>query len=125
MIAFSLIVFCIFPLIYPHVEMYKAKKRFLERIEQDHAINLVYVELLEKLYRNEISWQSILDRQKKTFEQLGYQGTYQFEEIKHKPPEESGFTVALVGLKITIGAQTYEYEIFVAKQKYIEVFSDV
>ena len=123
MIAFSLIVLCIFPLISPHIELYKAKKLFLNRLEQDHVVNVLYVDLLEKLYRNEIPWETLQDKKKIPFEKLGYQGTYQFEEIKHKPPEETGFTVVLIRLNITIAGNVHEYEIFVGKHKYIEAMS--
>lgn len=120
MIAFSLTVLCVLPLIYPHVEMYRAKKRFLERVEQDHAVNLLYVELLEKLYQHEIPWETIQSKKISPVEKLGYKGTYQFEEIKHKPPEASGFTVVLVGLKIIMEGCAHDYKVFVAKQKYRE-----
>ena len=60
--AFVLIVLCILPLIYPHVAIYKTQNQFIKKIELDHVVNLLYAQVLEKLYLNSIRWNDFENR---------------------------------------------------------------
>src|ERR1700722_13895 len=62
LIAFALITLCATPLIYPHVSMIKAQKEFINKMKINHSVNLIYVNILEKLHRNEIPLQDIEDK---------------------------------------------------------------
>jgi len=102
LIAFTLVALCALPLIYPHVYLLSEQKRFVNTVELDHLVNLMYVELLEKFYNNEIAWNDIIEmrsfpidtafiariRGKDTVKSFPYVGSYQLKEIKHKKNEE-------------------------------------
>lgn len=104
LIAFAIIVLCIFPLIYPHVAMAKSQREFIKKIELDHVVTLLFSQIYQDLQSNKISWQEI--ESKKRFElspldlrkqnrnkSLPFKGYYFFEEEIHKPkaqtPQES------------------------------------
>ncbi len=101
LIAFVLIVLCILPLIYPHVEMYKSELRFLKKIELDHSVNLIYAKILENLYMNTYLWSDLdhriyeidqeLLKNSHIEEKLNYIGTYNFfeEKPRFKPKDKS------------------------------------
>lgn len=144
LIAFTLIIFCLVPLIQPHVLMLKAQRSFIQKIEVDHLVNLLYAHIYEKLLKNEIPWQSIqaktvfsvdeaLLREVNYLKPLPYVGSYQFQEIKHKPKTtDPTFTLYLLRLTFTflpnelvsrgnltleeIKKNSYEYQIFVSRQ---------
>lgn len=116
-ISFAIVVGCILPLIYPHVVMYKSKKQFEENIQKNHVVNLLYVDILEKLHRNEIAWQEIEQKKEFPFERGRFKGSYKFEE-NHKPPDATGFSVAILQLSITLDTMKYEYEIFAGRRGY-------
>ena len=118
LIAFAIVVGCILPLIYPHVMMYKSKKQFEDDIQKNHMANLLYVDILEKLHRNEIAWREIEEKKEFSFEKGRFRGSYKFEEEKHKPPDATGFSVAILNLKITLDTMKYEYEIFAGRRGY-------
>lgn len=59
MIALALIALCVIPLLAPHAFLLKQQRKFISTVELDHAVNLLYVEVLEKMYEKKISWQSI------------------------------------------------------------------
>jgi len=113
LISFALIVLCILPLLYPHVYMLRVQKQFVQTVELDHLVNLMYVEVLEKLYTNEISWNDIegkrvfpidsalLQKIGQTSEKsrFPFTGTYQFKEIRHK--ENEGLYASLLSLTFT------------------------
>lgn len=93
LIAFVLITLCVIPLIYPHIAIYKDQIKFTHKLELDHAVNLMYGKIIEKLYLNTISWNELTHatfpvdegflteiRYNKPF---FYQGSYTFSE---KPP---------------------------------------
>lgn len=59
LIAFALIAIGILPLITPYIYMWKAQRHFVDKIQLDHFANLIYVDILQKLYQNEIPWDTI------------------------------------------------------------------
>jgi len=138
MIAFALIVLCIIPLIYPHVFILKTQRDFIKKIAVDHIVNLHYADLVEKMYKNEIPWDEIMQEApipigKDKIKQLmgegsfPYEGSYRFIEIKHKPNEEAPKMVYLMNLKYQFIKKeeilTYDYEVVLVKNQ--NLLSDV
>ncbi len=138
MIALAIIVMCVLPLMYPHVSMLQAQKRFIKKIELDHVVSLLYAKMYEQLQRNEIPWSKIEEKGLNDIDQqqlkelnhnkpLPYTGTYKFAE-KHKSNPENPLSTSLVTLTFYFTPKdlpkkqdvefpellTYEYKIFVA-----------
>lgn len=97
MIAFAIILLCIFPLLYPHVMIAKAQKEFIQKIELDHAVTLLFGQVYQDLLSNKIEWRDIegmrkfdvSDEELKKYNQdrfLPFKGSYRFKKIKQKPP---------------------------------------
>lgn len=122
LIAIFLIVLCMIPLIYPHTYILVSQKRFVHQVELDHAVNLIYADIIEKLYTNDISWNAIIS--KTEFEvddsflesaniegKLPFKGTYRFGETIHKPkkdPPDKPYWLYLLTLDLTF---TPEYKV--------------
>jgi hypothetical protein len=113
MIAMAMIVLCILPLLAPRSAMLQEQRKFIDAMELDHAVSLFYVDILERLYRNQIAWNDIQDHtvfpidsdllQHTKSLQLPENliGTYRFDIIKHKDQDDgpnAGWIIALVSL---------------------------
>jgi hypothetical protein len=104
LIAFSLVLMCAFPLLYPHFAMLKAEKEAIHTIELDRLVGFVYSDLIIKLYRNQIPWKEICQQDNtpsqpqdidakfqdnpsllQKLRETGYTGTYQLEQIEQCP----------------------------------------
>lgn len=96
LIAFALIALCALPLIYPHVFIMQSERKFTSTVELDHLVNLLYANILQKLYQNEIPWQSIeegneipIDSQ--LLQSIHYKGdppftgVYKFTKLRQRP----------------------------------------
>lgn len=138
LIAFALVSLCALPLIYPHMAIFKAEKRFVDTIELDHLVNLLFANRLEKLYLHEIPWADIeggkeILIEKQMIQDVGYKkelpfmGTYQFIYKIHKPlntPEDAVYLYKLVFQFIPKGKQTdvkpikyeYTYDIMIERK---------
>lgn len=110
MIALALIVMCILPLISPHAFLLLQQKKFISTIKLDHAVNLLYVDLLEKLHKNEIPWVSIQDgvifpidelllRRLNHDQTVPFKGSFRIHELKGKSNDKERWGVHLI--KIT------------------------
>lgn len=110
LIAFALVALCALPLIYPHVFILRSEKKFISTVELDHVVNLLYADLLQKLYQNEISWQDIENGKEISIEdssleaihqkeKLLFNGTYKFTKIRQKPPAPAENTAYLLSLE--------------------------
>jgi len=137
LIAFMLVALCVFPLISPHTYILIAQRKFIDKIEVDHLVNVMYADIVERMYENKIPLNDIINS--RTFEiddtyleQFGikkafpYRGTYQFgiPKSKYKPRYEAPYTVYLLPLDFTFfpkgqenaeeGKETlkYHYEVF-------------
>lgn len=62
LIALSLIVMCAMPLIYPHVFLLQAQRKFVKTIELDHDVNLLYADVFQRMHTGEISWGQIHEK---------------------------------------------------------------
>lgn len=98
LIAFFIVAMCVLPLIYPHTYILISQRKFISKVELDHLVNLLYGDILERMYKNEIRWQDIINKVEfevdntllervKFTKKLPYKGTFVFNEEKHKPDE--------------------------------------
>ena len=96
LIAFALVALCALPLIYPHVFILRSEKKFISTVELDHLVNLLFADILQKLYQNEIPWQDIESGKKIAIEsswlksldykqELLFTGDYHFIKLRQKP----------------------------------------
>jgi len=111
LIAFALIVLCAIPLIAPHVALLKSQRQFIQKIELDHMVNLIYADILEKLHRNDIGWGTIehgtifpidetMLKRLSLSKPFPYEGYYQIQMVRHKPPRPAAYTLYLLKLSI-------------------------
>lgn len=141
-IAFFLVIMCIIPLIAPHTFILTEQKKFGNQIELDHVVNLIFADIVERLYNNEISWSEMAEKRRLEVDEalmkrvqfekrLTYKGTYYFEEVKHKPIDESAMRKLYlfnVNLKFepigevkkdkndeVIGTFNYNYKLFIVR----------
>ncbi|MEI8364844.1 MAG: type II secretion system protein [Parachlamydiaceae bacterium] len=112
LIAFVLVVLCALPLIYPHALILRSEKQFTAIVELDHFVNLLYTDILQKMYQNEIPWSSIQSKKNlpindAMLSSLGYEnklpfnGTYRFEDKKHKISSDQDHAAYWLKLIIT------------------------
>lgn len=59
LIALAIVAVCILPLLAPQAEILKQQKKFIQTMSVDHAVNLLYVDVLDQLQHNSIPWQAI------------------------------------------------------------------
>lgn len=145
MIAFGLVVLCVFPLLAPHVAMLKAQRTFIRKVDLDHVVNLLYASVLEQLYINSISWGDIAQNtftiHPEELQKLGYAsiltfaGSYNFNEVspRFKPSDPNApYSLHLVTLTFNFlpvelsGASDevkqksilkYRYEVFLVRDR--------
>lgn len=129
MIAIALIVMAAIPLIYPYFYLLRTQRHFMDKVELDHAVNLHYVNLLEKLYKNEVSWASIVNElefsiSREELQSLPFKGSYRFKVENFKPKGEPGaaLTLYLIGLDYLFVSPSeekkdlkYHYDLFIAR----------
>lgn len=127
LIAFTLVVLCIIPLLAPHVGIYKEQKHFINQIEWNHAVHLIYVDVLEKMHKGEISIADIIT--KREFEvprdrlpSPSITAIYRLSPLTSKKQNAEGFNVHLANLEIILTEKNkpkpwvYAYSIFYASQ---------
>ena len=103
-IAFALVALCVLPLIYPQIFILRSERQFINEVQLDHKVNILYGDIMEKLYRQEIPWQDIVDE--KVFpidlslggkseekKEIHYKGSYKFIKKKQKAPDDSPHNV--------------------------------
>lgn len=132
LISFALIALCVLPLISSHVSIYKLQRQFVDKIELDHVVNLIFGEIYGGLYRNEIPLATIIGPNEVNIEPemlqragwdkpFPYKGNYKFDIVKYKPKKEEAFyKTYLFNLTLSFTPQnqvsnpiTYEYKIFI------------
>lgn len=101
-IALALVALCIIPLVVPYVAVIRQQQLATQTMELDHLVNLLYVDLLEKLYENQIPWETIEEGSQKmvdpqmlsrlkeeTGKSFPFQVTYQFHTLREKRDNKS------------------------------------
>lgn len=107
LIALFLIAVCVLPLIAPHVMMAKEQHKLGMTMKIDHAVHLLYVDVLEQLHKNKIPWNTIQDHKlieidDKMWERIGVEkelplrGFFRFDEVKHKPKKPAEWNAYLL-----------------------------
>lgn len=141
LIAFALIVMCALPLIYPHVFILRSEKKFVSTVELDHFVNLFFVNMLQRLYQNEVPWQEIEGGKPQPIddaalqsigygENLPFQGTYRFQELRKKISEDgehSAYIFKLIldfapkkGAFLEKQSDSYKYEYHVVVERKVK-----
>ena len=135
LIAFAIVATCALPLIYPQIAIYKAQKQFEQKVDLDHAVNLLYGEILRRLYLNEIPWADLQGKATTIDEEMlrragvelttsSYTGFFKFTEINHKPKLASPYSLWLFNLSFTFSPKRslnslkpvhYEYKVFIVR----------
>lgn len=98
LIAFALVAICALPLMYPHVAMVKEQRNFVRKVELDHLVNLMYGNIVQKMYTNSLPWSQLLHHPFVVDESLlqeinytapfPYKGSYTFTVCKKKPKKK-------------------------------------
>lgn len=137
LIAFALIVLCLFPLLVPQVFILKSQARFINKVKLDHLVNLLYGHVTKELFINRIEWKDIEGQTTFPITQdevanLGFpplfkDGYYNLKIVDQKPkikenePEPTYFLYVLaLTFSFKINEQdekpaNYTYNIFVAR----------
>lgn len=111
LIALALISLCMIPLISPHVTLIQQQKRFVTTMEMDRVVNLMYVDVLERLQKNEIPWRAIQEKQALPIDdiveriqekKIPLTGSFQFGEVHHKENDTTGWHVYELSITFTI-----------------------
>ena len=128
---------CVLPLISPHTYILLEQKKFIHKVEVDHLVNLVYADIVERMYKNKIPLNDVLTgrefpidetylQELKYDKKLPYKGSYRFKEAKHKGKEP--YTLYLLELDFKFvpiekkevkedeevpGTLKYHYDLFV------------
>jgi len=123
LIAFALVALCAIPLLAPQVGMIRSERRFLNEIEADRLANVIFTDIVEKMYQREISWEALFNQEEVPVNWVShppYAITYRFV-LKQGKPTKSDPQYALFNLWVTMASKeetlTFEYEIFVEKEQ--------
>lgn len=109
LIAFSIVVMSIFPLLYPHVFIFRQQSIYTQKIEMNHAVNLMFGEIYRRLYQQEIPLNDILGEREFLIDEgflkavgfdtkPGFSGHYYFNLVKRKTDEDKTKAAYLVDL---------------------------
>lgn len=112
LIALALIAMCALPLLTPHFAMLNQQKKFISTMKLDHHVHLLYIDVLERLQKNKISWNLIQDHTEIPIDEdmwvrIGeyplpnLRGSYHFEEIKSKSNNVTNWSAYLLNLVFT------------------------
>ena len=107
LIAFFLVVVCLLPLVFPHTAIYLAQQEFIQTIACDRIAGFVFLDVLEKLHKNEIPWEDIkngtvfsIPDQLLVEHAAPFKGTYRFFPRKDKIDDDSKYAVYLFDVLI-------------------------
>lgn len=132
LIAFSLLLLCLIPLIQPHLVMIQSEHEFIHEVQLDRLVNELYADLLVKdFYNQRISWDAIASKREiplasEAVQDLGFQGSY---TITHLAPsggalnENQPFHLLNIQYKFSpkIAKKTkvleYNFQLFVQREK--------
>lgn len=113
MVAAFLILICAAPALKIHISMYLEQNALMRQNQRDHLAHLAYAEIVEKMYKNEIPLEDILEKKEFTLNslshdeqsfdlihalhQMGYQCRYFFTN-KKTPEEKENKNYSLLNL---------------------------
>lgn len=84
LIAFTLIILSLVPLLSPHVTYYRTQRKLTEMIRIDHAVSMWYASFYEKMLDGEISWEELPFDTFKPIEELPISASYLVKSVKDK-----------------------------------------
>lgn len=91
LIALSIVLLCILPLLQPHVVMIQSEKDFIREVQLDRVVNQLFADLLIKdFYNQKITWEEITSNRdvpinSESVKALLYNGKY---KIVHQAPAD-------------------------------------
>lgn len=124
-----LVALCSLPLIQPHVHMYEQERKAIRELEADHVASLIYADIVETLYENNIDWDQIMNKSVKhpiespELSRISYEGYYTFSKELHKPadepPAETNYLMKVSLALNPIGennkTRNYDYLVFIKR----------
>lgn len=121
LIALALITLCILPLLTPHVAMIKQQKKFINEMKLDHTVHLLYVDVLEQMQQNKISWAQIAEKKPIPIDDAMWtriganspphlKGSYRFDEVKRKENETTLWAAHLLTVTFTFEPETGAFD---------------
>lgn len=137
LIALTLIAMCALPLIYPHIFLLQAQRKFVKTIELDHYVNLMYGDVFQRMHTGDISWNQIQSKEEISIDdamlmriqahnlpKIGFKGSYHFgPPLRKKAGPVWGAYVIPVIFKINPEATktpskllSYEASVYVLRQ---------
>ena len=133
LIAFTLVALCAIPLISPQVFFLKENKKSIYTIQLDHTVSLLYAEIIERMHKNEIPFEKIIENtehhnpfemiDQETFEKFNlchnfpFKGSFRFEKNKSKGTNDKRTTIYLFDLIFTFLPSTAEEHGFDPQKK--------
>lgn len=111
-IAMAIVALCILPLLSPHLVMLQQQRKFIKEMNLDHTVHLLYVDVLEQLQQNRITWAQIEKKENIPItddvwnrigevNSSGMRGSYRFDEVLHKENEVTLWAAHLLSLTFT------------------------
>lgn len=129
MVAMVLIVLCAAPALKIYTNMYKQQTEIVRNYEADHLVHIVHSKIIERMYKNIISFDDILMGDERSFEdkdltsklkKMGYSCNYTIRKINARKVAKEHLVRYLFELNITLVNQTdaknnrnYHYDHFV------------
>lgn len=111
MIAVLLLIICAVPALKVFTNVFQEQTRINSAYDRDHLVRLVHAQIVEKMYRNEISLQQVIDGTIQEFrhaeldltlQRLGYQALYRFHVTYPKPDALAGASSLVSDLYIRL-----------------------
>lgn len=90
LIALSLVLLCLLPLLQPHIVMIQDEKDFTRDVQLDRVVNQLFADLLvQEFYNQRIGWDAIAAKREVAIpsdavKKLGYQGSYTISHVAPK-----------------------------------------
>ncbi len=134
LISLLLVVLCAAPFFSSQVFMYKQEAQFQTKLELERIVNLLFVNVMQNLYENKISWQQIIEQQEQSFgndaeaffpKHLPCTATYTFKDGRVKPAEDKlvarhyyrkKLIIAVTPKKTDLPKMSYTYEVMLVKE---------
>jgi hypothetical protein len=137
LVAFAIIALCMLPLIYSQIAVVQSERNFLDVVNLDHTVNLIYVELLQRLYEKKIPFSDIESGKEMPVEEglleragitgpFPFTGSYQFVLEIQKPPKPEEKILALYHLNFSFSPRRkaskeekplkYQYTVFIERR---------
>lgn len=107
LIAFTLVILCIFPLLNPHLKMITYEQKKLEVTKLDRTLELLTSTIIKNLYENLYDWEQMVSGYQFPFYEhelktSHYSGYWEVEKTETKKGKGQGHTYNLLTLRLTL-----------------------